>query len=1145
MAPSPLVSASRFINNCKQAVSLDGLDWRRWYTDEQPQNVDELGTERRPAGQALAESVRIARDVVSLSTSGPLLHSSWADLQDEAAQVLLLWHRALAHRLAAPIIDMPPSSVPVRDDAIPPNAHGVRHILNSLVKCLASTGLAGCGTYSEALFELCGLELLLPQSDTASIGCLFGFPGGASGRFTIREVSLSFGELYPSLNSSFMDVDNEFACMIERVAKVVPDLAGRAPNASLRWSVEDVEGELDAAGDDDEPSPSELDKGTRIAGPSLGAAMATCIVAATASADFEVHERIAITGDLLLVNGKPSIGSVGDESSKLRGAAEAGIELVLVPPNDLEEWRTWKTNLSAFQPELALPLIRAATDFQTAMALAWRYVHLPGFTLLPPDELFGRASELQAVRSATEGDGFVVLYGPSGRGKTAIATTVLEDGTLLEAFGDRIVKAPIGRSPDPVELESIALQLLETLKIPLLALDANQQNGLNIDALVGLLSIYLTAKSRLLVLLDDVLPQDLDLVLRLVPEHHCSVIITTTDATLSERLREKLANSGRRVTPVPVEPLDYESARTLVGTVVARALRASPRAKDVELFEDRELDEIVAATDQSPKALLLLGSAVVSEVPATQAERARWLRPWLEEWQTAGQGLIVSSQPIASAKVAQKAVGYLSHEARGALEQIAAVFMPHPAWFERDAAIAVLNDEENLGELFAKSMITSLPGNKITIHPMVAEEVREAIQDPSTQKALRASAARYYDGQICQILDNYESYGELLGLERGSGQHLIIELVRQLQGLGNPRLAAASFSHIWLWIFWWWDYYSPTWRIATQMLDLVPDSDDEFGEMARRLRILHASYVRGHQWLDRRSETWRAASEALTWVGELLDEAIGLDENLTANLRVSPQTRLQVARCVVDLMLSDCHRYEQPPDLEASYCFAVSAHDRVVEHVPDDDFDDGWSNFYMADVQAARGLSLEAFSLCRAAREIWQDDELLGLLERVMADVAIRYRNYEAALQCLLRAATHSMSFHYSGPYPDAYTRDFHREMNERVASLLTAYFAVDDSRAIAAAAEARDYLVRGASVSYRVLEQALGLSHAQSLGNLHQVVGLVCHPIPTEFELRKPSSRWFQTTKRIVEDIKAQDPLVEDPIPAWQEIVALGDIRA
>ncbi|MDA8303238.1 MAG: hypothetical protein M0005_17260 [Actinomycetota bacterium] len=1075
------------------------------------------------AGRAVSRTVALAWHARALAAGGLMSQSAWEALVEEARDVVRDWEASPAGRLTLPLTSAPSRRNEPRGGGppSPPEANvGLPGLLASLVGTLATEGFR-LGAFAEALYDFCGTELTTPQAGAPVVlGCLLdrsrkaaAAGRGDAGTVELRKMAWGFQEVYPAPEHAFLLFDEAF----EDSVKVARDEALRAadlgaePALSVRWQLKSFEKRLSS-----------------LEGPSFGAPFAVGLLAtmkgvaldARGNSDNEdddnVDVKLFITGE---VKDGGTLEKIGSPSAKLPAAARRKAELVLVPEGNLDpkdpksDWRLARVRLASQHKLFGLPLIRPARDLSDALDKAWRQIYSPSYGVLAPEALFGREKEVARIEGLLQEDVVVVLHADAelpekrGIGKTAVGATASELAAKLFGHGRRVVRTAPGRDADPAVAPAVVGSLATVLGRSLPVVDYENKPLDVARTLRGTLEHGLSPAERVLFFWDDAGAADAELIDAVLPRKHCAAIVTT----LQEKgLEEGLTRLGRRVEPVPIGLLSEQAALSLLKN------EACPSGTCTFAGD---FGEVVQRVGRSPLDLVLAGADLKETAPEDDAE----FRDWLGSWQRAGQPAVVPVPP--------RAVEKLSKEARRALACLS-VLPEQPEWFDLALATHLVGSKAPLRELVRRCVVSSGPGGRLSVHSRMAEQARAmatTLLSPQELQDLNNKAAAFYIGRAAAFL-NEASFSSLLEIEGEIAYHDLRHLVHHLKGTGDPGTAAAAFSAVALWAFWWWDYFVP-WPLVNRMLDLAPTDDgSKLAEAAQVLRSLRSSYVPETKWQRRWDGDWQQAHLSL----ERLDQ--GFKGALDSRQNIVKKTMLKDAMGMARLLLADCARFKnkdpQPGDLDLAYKLSKEAKALV----PQGKFNHWWALFYEADSQVARWQLAEAVKCARAAFDLVRasddgaDHEVMAHLERAMADAAQASGKHEQAGACLRRALAHTLRFHVTSnkaETADAYTQALHKLMAERLCAWL-------DGRPgparIAAAREMAAYFMPGNTLD--------DVSLRSEAGNLLATVAV---RVPLDQDLNRPptgqSGDWPTQVREIWAKLSSADPLLDNPVPAWEEI--------
>ncbi|MCL4414639.1 MAG: NB-ARC domain-containing protein [Actinomycetota bacterium] len=1122
-APDRRALAERFYDCCKAAVDYHEDRWESWLEHESSALLetlyDESGSERcREAGEAMVGTARLARHLLSVTSCRA------AETGDEwtvaAKEVASAWAAGPTGRLSVKLRDGNLLSLAAggKNNAV---LQGEPGLLRAIATMVAEAGRGTrlvLGSFAEALYDYCGIDPVrtFGLGNRVTIGCLLDAVGGGDiGTLEMTGMSGDLREVYPDPRLAFVVCDPAFYSSVERaVSAAVAGLGRRpVPPQSVRWTLFGVKRALLPV------RAADLEE-ARLAGPSFAAPFGTGMLAILVGTALQAggpigaadKPTVCITGD---VAGDGTLCEIGGCQGKLRAAGLAKAELILVPRENLQEWRACREELALGDPTVAQPQLRPASSLADALDKAWRHLHIP-FVVTAPDVLFGREEELGWAMGQLDGDRVLVLFGKPGTGKTALGATIADHVEDSSGVVANVVRAGLGRSADPIVRSAVLGHWARALKLSPKSTGTGDEP---LDQRYEIESHLVEEGERLLALVDDVEVGDAELVHNLFPRHHCVAIVTTTDPHLASALR----GLGREVEELEVRDLPQDAAVKLLTRVASSGFSDVPLALSSEL-----LTEVVRRTGSSPLEVVLAGASLREVVRLGEAACRRWLKTWK------GAGVYAEEH---LATTPHRAVASLSTRQREALGRLS-ILAPRPELFEEELAKNLLEGlEDCLPGLVARWVLFPEPRGRLSIHPLIAEQARSLAPGPDEAPTLHKKAASFYAEQLKRFL-GAASFSALFGIEGPRARQYLRHFVHHLSEIGDPRAAAAAYLWAAVWAFWWFDYFVP-WELVDDMVVLVPEGDDDLAEAAREVSVLRSSYVPESKWQQRSSGNWEGARRALQWMDEVLADALKDD------VVVLEHDDLREARGMVGLLLADCAHFGPHRDHELALGLSTQAQTMFEPG----SFNDWWSRYYMADAQVALGHGLDAFLLGRAAVRLARaafeqgedfDDEVLAHLERVMSEVATMERLYDVAEGCLCRALAHAMRFHFANQDPpDGYTTALHLMMTERLGTWLVERFRDDEESATTAAVRVSKYFRGEQGPSRGLVEGKLKLAATGEAEAFKDFVAVIASASPTREVLDKPGTDYLIKTKELVSVLFLRDPALEDPVGTWARMMS------
>jgi hypothetical protein len=323
---------------------------------------------------------------------------------------------------------------------------------------------------------------------------------------------------------------------------------------------------------------------------------------------------------------------------------------------------------------------------------------------------------------------------------------------------------------------------------------------------------------------------------------------------------------------------------------------------------------------------------------------------------------------------------------------------------------------------------------------------RPAAADESRFVKLHRAATGYYKDKLrLAVEDRGEVYASWERLERPEIQTLVLDFLYHAARFPDRDWARFQLATLYFDVFWWWGWYLEA-PFASALLDEWERSEREWpdeGEFIDEFRRFQRSYVPY-------SELWPSALDRRErWVDAL--DALGqLRRRLLDPRPVNAEERH--VRGITASFMGDALRHLDLEDRDADrrYGEALAAFRENAEEaaqaresktararVEDDDWCIPWALYFLSDLAWARGELAEAARLARealtAAADGEDDDrdyEVIANCHRVLGDTLFEHDAVKAFRE-YLRAVFAAYAFH-AAPFPDGYTRLFHREQTSR-----------------------------------------------------------------------------------------------------------------
>lgn len=393
---------------------------------------------------------------------------------------------------------------------------------------------------------------------------------------------------------------------------------------------------------------------------------------------------------------------------------------------------------------------------------------------------------------------------------------------------------------------------------------------------------------------------------------------------------------------------------------------------------------------------------------------------------------------------------------------------------DREAAYAALNGLADAGlievsvaapperpPLAAPQEDTDEPGAAATresysIHPTIAEYIREQKVQPGELQRLHLAAAAYYSGRLTALEHAYQlepqGYERWYLYEQREWQSAKEGWLYHLARADERRQMMIAFLRTWFDGFWWWGVFLD-FEFCEQLLHewgqrkLVPEAQ-------HGLRVLKQFMAAYPKESEPRSGNWKKVERLLEEVrsGAGLN---GPDDTLDADSRH--------VRGLTSIFLAEARRFGKPQDLPGARAFYLDALDQFEE--TGDDWNIAWVLYHLADMLTEAGQGDEAARLCERAlrlRETEKDPEVQANLQRVLGDVARQRGDSSEAAVRYHEAVRQAYRFQVDPQLPDAYTIRFYTQMAELVAQRLIALRHDHEAEALSISRRLHDAWHRG-----------------------------------------------------------------------------------
>ena len=331
------------------------------------------------------------------------------------------------------------------------------------------------------------------------------------------------------------------------------------------------------------------------------------------------------------------------------------------------------------------------------------------FVTVPPPgpALIGRADDIARIRARLVVGGRVgvsAINGLPGIGKTALALALAYDEATLRHFTGGVLWAALGPRAD---VDSVLGSWGTDVQLDVSSRRTTKER---LDHLIAHLKPML-ADRPFLMILDDAWSWDDVSPFRRLASPGSAQLLTTRDEALARRFG--------RAPPITLHELQEDVATELLARACPEALVADPVA----------LGELVRAVGGLPLALVLMGGEL-----AAHAGQPRWVRHTIARLRAREEQLALTEDEarpgLPNVSLSLRAIIELSlaalpdAAARTAFYQLA-VFAPKPADFSVEAACAVWEAPEEVGDAWLQSLcrcgLVEVAGeDRFTLHQVVA-----------------------------------------------------------------------------------------------------------------------------------------------------------------------------------------------------------------------------------------------------------------------------------------------------------------------------------------------------------------------------------------------------------------------------------------
>lgn len=382
--------------------------------------------------------------------------------------------------------------------------------------------------------------------------------------------------------------------------------------------------------------------------------------------------------------------------------------------------------------------------------------------------------------------------------------------------------------------------------------------------------------------------------------------------------------------------------------------------------------------------------------------------------------------------------------------------------FDEDAVRRVLTrlelaPPEDLGIVLRRLPLTTEPDeDAYAFHEffrvLVERELeakRPTDSDWSRFVAITRAAIGAYQDRLRDAAEDrdqvYAGWGRRL--EPPEMQALLVEFLYHAARYPDRTYARRRFATIYFDVFWWWGWYLEE-PFTTRLLDGWESSQRRYdeSEFIGPFRRFQRSYVPA-------GRVWREGAGSPDQNADVVDALTLIRGRLLKLPTDGPDARQRHILAITAAFMGDALRRRDVRDPEADRCYREAlehfrnnaadarAHPagQGEQRAEDDEWCVPWPLYLLADLACSRGrfgearrLAHEALALAadEAIDEEDRDFEVIANCHRVLGDARIG-EDPRAAFAAYVSAVIASYAFQ-AMPYPDAYTREFHREQTGR-----------------------------------------------------------------------------------------------------------------